>query len=87
MHYQFKKRGIVFISLRLGLYNLGSSYYNFIPSRFSKFTNNLGFVGGKKDSANYFIGMKGDNKLIFTDPQVNQKTKYGLEKDNNFYFT
>jgi len=85
--YQFKKGGIVFISLRLGLYNLDPSYYDFIPLIFSKFRNNLGFVGGKKDRAYYFIGMQGDKKLIFVDPHVNQQTENDFEKDYKSYFT
>ena len=85
--YQFKKGGIVFISLRLGLYNLDPSYYDFIPHIFSKFRNNLGFVGGKKNRAYYFIGMQGDNKLIFVDPHVNQQTENDIEKDYKTYFT
>ena len=85
--YQFKKPGVVFISLRLGLYNLDPSYYDFIPFIFSKFRNNYGFVGGKKNRAYYFIGIQGDNKLILVDPHVNQKLTNNIDKDYESYYT
>ena len=85
--YQFKKGGIGFISLRLGLYNLDPYYYDFILNIFSNFKNNLGFVGGKKDRAYYFIGKQGDNKLIFVDPHANQQTENDIEKVYKTYFT
>ena len=85
--YQFKKPGIVFISLRLGLYDLDPSYYEFIPLIFSKFRNNFGFVGGKKNRAYYFIGIQGDNKLILVDPHLNQKISNDFDKDYESYYT
>ena len=85
--YQFKKPGIVFISLRLGLYSIESCYYDFIPLIFSKFRNNFGFVGGKKNRAYYFIGIQGDNTLIFVDPHVNQQITNDIEKDYESYYT
>ena len=85
--YQFKNPGIIFISLRLGLYNLDPSFYDFIPLIFSKFRNNFGFVGGKKDRAYYFIGVQGDNKLIFVDPHLNQQMNNDFEKDYESYYT
>ena len=71
--YIFKKRGIIFISLRLGLQNIDKSYYNIIPKLFFKLRNNIGFVCGKKKKAFYFIGCNGNGKLIFVDPHLNQK--------------
>ena len=85
--YQFKKGGIVFISLRLGLYNIDESYYDFIPLIFSKFRNNFGIVGGKKNRGYYFIGTQRDNKIIFVDPHVNQQITNNFEKDYDTYYT
>ena len=85
--YQFKKPGIVFISLRLGLYGLDPIFYDFIPLIFKKFRNNYGFVSGKKNRAYYFIGIQGDNKLIFVDPHLNQELSDSFEKNYNSYFT
>ena len=85
--YQFKKPGIIFISLRLGLYNIESCYHDLIPLIFSKFRNNFGFVGGKKERGYYFIGIQGDNKLIFVDPHVNQQITNDFDKDYESYYT
>ena len=73
--YIFTKGGFVFISLRLGLRNLDEYYFNIIPLIFQKFHNNIGFVSGKKNRAFYFIGINGDNKLIYADPHLNQKVE------------
>ena len=73
--YKFCLGGLVFISLRLGLRNLDESYYSIIPLLFQKFHNNIGFVSGKKNKAFYFIGINGDNKLIYADPHINQKVE------------
>ena len=73
--YIFEKGGLVFISLRLGLRDLDSYYYNIIPLLFEKFHNNIGFVSGKKNKAFYFIGFNGDNKIIYADPHLNQRAE------------
>ena len=85
--YIFKKGGIVFISFRLGLYDLDSSYYNVIPLLFKKFQNNLGFISGKKNRAYYFIGIQGNNSLIFADPHYNQYTTNSPDRDYESYYT
>lgn len=85
--YQFQKPGIIFISLRLGLYNLDPSFYDFIPLIFSKFRNNFGIIGGIKKRAYYFIGMQGNDKLIFVDPHYTQETKDNSEQYYETYFT
>ena len=86
--YIFKKGGIVFISLRLGLYDLDPSFYDIIPLLFKKFHNNIGFVSGKKNRAYYFIGIQGkDNKLIFADPHYNQQISNNSERDYSSYYT
>ena len=77
--YLFKKNGIVFISLRLGLQKIDSSYIEMIPKIFNNLHNNIGFVSGKKKSAYYFIGIN-DNKLIFADPHFNQDQEKDEQK-------
>jgi len=85
--YIFKKGGIIFISFRLGLYDLEPSYYDVIPLLFKKFHNNLGFVSGKKNRAYYFIGVQGNNKLIFADPHYNQQITNNSDRDYESYYT
>ena len=84
--YQFKKSGIIFISLRLGLTNLDESYYNLIPLIFKKIRHNFGLVGGRNNRAYYFIGIQNDNKLIFSDPHLNQEITGNLSKDYEKYY-
>ena len=84
--YKFIKGGIIFVTLRLGLQNLDESYYNLIPLIFRKIRHNFGIVGGRNNRAYYFIGVQGDNKLIFSDPHLNQEITGNLLKDNEKYF-
>ena len=76
--YKYKKNGIIFISLRLGLYKIESCFLEMIPKLFINLHNNIGFVSGKKKRAFYFIGLN-NKKLIFADPHFNQN----LETDEN----
>ena len=85
--YTLKKGGIIFISFRLGVENLNPQYYQAIPLLFSKFRNNIGIIGGIKRRAYYFIGMKGNNKIIFVDPHITQETKDNSEKYYETYYT
>ena len=85
--YTLKKGGIIFISFRLGTDALSPNYYQFIPLLFSKFRNNLGIVGGIKRRAYYFIGMQGNNNIIFVDPHITQETKDNSEKYYETYHT
>ena len=68
----FEKGGLLFISIRLGLHKIETTYIKMLPKLFNNLHNNIGFVSGKKKKAFYFIGMYGD-KLIFADPHLNQK--------------
>ena len=72
--YKYKKNGIVFISLRLGLQKIETCFIEMIPKLFYNLHNNIGFVSGKKKRAYYFIGLK-DKKLIFADPHFNQNSE------------
>ena len=84
--YKFKKSGLIFISLRLGLTNLDESYYGFVPLIFKKIRHNFGIVGGRNNRAYYFIGIQGDNKLLFSDPHLNQEITGNLFKDYEKYY-
>ena len=86
-HYTMKKSGIIFISFRLGLDFLDPEYFEIIPLIFSKFRNNFGIIGGIKKRAYYFIGMQGNDKLIFVDPHYTQETKDNSEQYYETYFT
>jgi hypothetical protein len=69
----FKHGGLIFISVRLGLDSISKEYYESIRHIF-KIPQNLGIIGGKKNSALFFIGEHSEkDKLIYLDPHVNQK--------------
>ena len=70
--YIFKKKFIIFISVRHGLYNFDEDLYEEVLKIFDINTN-IGFIGGKNSRAFYFIGKCGDN-LIFLDPHYVQQT-------------
>ena len=79
--YYLSKCGIIFISTRLGLSEISDIYYPSIMKLF-ECRQCLGFVGGKNNSAHYFIGHDGKNNLLFLDPH------YALESiSNNFQKT
>ena len=84
--YKFIKSGVIFISMRLGLQNLDESFYDFIPLIFKKIRHNFGLVGGRKNRAYYFIGIQNDNKLIFSDPHLNQEITGDVFKDIPKYY-
>lgn len=77
--YQFDKWGTIFISLRLGLYNIEKEFQELLPKFFNNLHNNIGMIGGKNKRAYYFIGMN-DNRLIFADPHFNQKVEENEDK-------
>lgn len=70
--YQFKSEGLIFISLRLGLYEIEKEYLKEVQGLFYM-RNNIGIIGGKKDRAYYFIGHI-DGKFLLLDPHFNQQT-------------
>ena len=65
---------------------MDESYYNLIPLIFRKIRHNFGIVGGRKNRAYYFIGIQEDNKLIFSDPHLNQEMTGNIWKDNEKYY-
>ena len=75
--YIFNKMGIIFISVRLGLSSISEEYFPSIKKMFDC-KEFLGFVGGKVQSASYFIGYVNDD-LLFIDPHYNQTSVKDLE--------
>jgi hypothetical protein len=70
--YKFKNKGIIFLSLRLGLDKLETQYIKHIP-KFFNIPNNLGIISGKAFYAYYFIGVS-NGKLLYLDPHFNRKS-------------
>ena len=70
--YLFVKKGVLFISLRLGLNEIETSYIDCLKIVLTNVKNNIGFVCGKGHYAYYFIG-RTKHKLLYLDPHVCQK--------------
>ena len=66
--YIFSKKGIIFVSIRLGLSTVEKSYFSGMK-KFFLIRHNIGFVGGKPRKAFYFIG-KAEEGLIYLDPHT-----------------
>ena len=85
--YIFKYKFIIFVNCRHGMYQLNEEIYNEIFKLFNIQTN-IGFIGGKKRRAFYFIGKCGIN-LIFLDPHFVQSTiqmeQLGTDFSQNTY--
>jgi hypothetical protein len=80
-YYKLKKGGFIFISVRLGLDSIAPEYNSPILNIF-KIPYNLGIIGGKHNSAHYFIG-ESANKLIYLDPHINQQASKDRESLEN----
>ena len=79
--YCFEYYGLIFISIRLGIYNISEEYYNSIKDLFSC-KEFLGFIGGKDYAASYFIGFNSKN-LLYIDPHYSQESVIPPIEDDN----
>ena len=77
--YLFKKMGAIFVSVRLGINNISSEYFHSIKQLFDC-KQFVGFIGGKKYAASYFIGYMEDD-LLFLNPHYNQASINNLSND------
>ncbi len=68
--YKMKKKFILFISVRHGLYTLDKFHRQTVLNLFDC-PNNIGIIGGKNKRAFYFIG-KCEDDIIFLDPHFVQ---------------
>ncbi len=74
--YKLKKCGFIFISVRHGLHSIEKEYHRSIK-QFFKIPYNLGIIGGKANSAFYFVG-EHQERLIYLDPHLSQKAVENL---------
>ncbi|XP_023233612.1 cysteine protease ATG4B-like [Centruroides sculpturatus] len=63
---------LMFIPLRLGLFEINPIYFNALKASFSM-NSSLGIIGGRPNHALYFIGTVGE-ELVFLDPHTTQPT-------------
>lgn len=77
--YYFNKRGLFFVSIRLGLKKIAASYFESIKDIF-KCNQCIGLIGGKNISAFYFIGYDKEH-LFYLDPHKSQDS---IEDNSNY---
>ena len=85
--YLLENYGLIFVSVRLGIYNISEEYYQPMKNIFSC-KQFLGIVGGKNNAASYIIGYNEKN-MIYLDPHYSQESIIPPIDDNNIksYFT
>ena len=79
--YLLENYGLIFVSVRLGIYNISEEYYEPMKNLFSC-KQFLGFVGGKNNAASYIIGYNEKN-MIYLDPHYSQESIIPPIDDNN----
>lgn len=80
--YYFEYMGFFLVSIRLGLSEISSDYFNSIKDLF-KCSQCVGIIGGKNSSAYYFIGHD-DEHLFYLDPHLSQNTVKELSDWESF---
>ena len=66
--YYFRKSGIIFVSVRLGIDDISKEYLSSIKKLFSC-KECLGIIGGKRSQAYYFIGYR-EKEILYLDPHT-----------------
>ena len=79
--YAFKKMGLIFVSVRIGLYTISPEYFPSLNELFSC-KEYLGFIGGKNFQASYFIGYT-DNYVLYIDPHYAQSSVENINNIND----
>ena len=81
-YYYFKKMGIIFINVRVGLDKIPKEYYPGIKKLFD-LKECIGIIGGKTRLAYYFIGYnKDDDSLLYLDPHVTLEADKEINMQN-----
>jgi len=78
--YYFKKIGIIYVSIRLGLSSISDVYYKPLKDLFlCKYC--LGIIGGKERLAYYFIGYNQNGDLLYLDPHTTNNSSKKLDEN------
>ena len=79
--YEFKKSGIIYISVRIGLDFISNNYYEQIKNIFNC-KQCLGIIGGRTNCAYYFIGYNDQGNLLYLDPHLTMESILNLNNEN-----
>ena len=79
--YIFKKGGLIFVSMRLGITKVSGEYYSSIKYLF-QCKECIGIIGGETNLAHYFIGYNDKGNLIYLDPHITREGVVELNEDS-----
>ena len=79
--YIFKKSGLIFVSMRLGITKVSGEYYSSIKYLF-QCKECIGIIGGETNLAHYFIGYNDKGNLIYLDPHITREGVVELNEDS-----
>ncbi len=78
--YYFKKIGIIYVSIRLGIKSISKEYYKSLKELFlCKYC--LGIIGGREKLAYYFIGYVDNEELLYLDPHTTNNSPIKLDEN------
>ena len=79
--YIFKKSGLIFVSMRLGITKVSGEYFSSIKYLF-QCKECIGIIGGETNLAHYFIGYNDKGNLIYLDPHITREGVVELNEDS-----
>jgi cysteine protease ATG4 len=82
--YEFKKSGIIFISVRIGIDFISKEYYENIRNLFNC-KQCLGIIGGRTNSAYYFIGYNNEGNLLYLDPHITNDSILDFDNESIYH--
>ncbi len=78
--YYFKKIGIIYVSIRLGINSISKEYYKSLKELFLC-KNCLGLIGGRERLAYYFIGYDDNGDFLYLDPHTTNNSPKKLDEN------
>jgi hypothetical protein len=78
--YYFKKIGIIYVSIRLGIKSISKEYYKSLKELFLC-KNCLGLIGGRERLAYYFIGYDNKGNLLYLDPHTTNESQIKFDEN------
>jgi len=78
--YIMNKKGLIFVSMRLGINKVSFEYFSSIKNLF-QCKECMGIIGGEANLAHYFIGYNDKGNLIYLDPHITRESVIELNQD------
>ena len=78
--YIMNKKGLIFVSMRLGINKVSFEYFSSIKNLF-QCKECMGIIGGEANLAHYFVGYNDKGNLIYLDPHITRESVIELNQD------